>query len=122
MIGLRKWFDKNGPVATATGWALFGYATVLHPFVGLAFGRSLVQAEIVGITPDPTALACLGLLNLMWPGRWGIAWPTLPFLWSVISAATLLTLGEPRGWVLIAALLLWFLGRSTSVFRPPGRA
>jgi hypothetical protein len=122
VIGSRKWFDKNGSAATATGWALLGYATILHPFVGLAFGRPLAQAEIVGIGPDPTALACLGLLSLVWPGLWGIACATLPVLWCAFSAATLLTLGEPQGWVLIAALLLWFLGRSTSVFIPRGRA
>ncbi|MCA1776750.1 MAG: DUF6064 family protein [Loktanella sp.] len=122
VIGSRKRFDKNDAAATATGWALLGYATILHPFVGLAFGRPLAQAEIVGITPDPTALACLGLLNLMLPGCWGIACATLPFLWCVFSAATLLTLSEPQGWILIAALLLWFLGRSTSVFIPCGRA
>ncbi|MCA1777590.1 MAG: DUF6064 family protein [Loktanella sp.] len=122
VIGSRNLSDRDGAAATATGWALLGYATILHPFVGLAFGRPLAQAELVGIAPDPTALACLGVLSLVWPGRWGIAWSAIPFLWCVFSAATLRTLGEPQGWVLIAALLLWFLGRSTFVFIPRGRA
>ena len=61
VIGSRNGLIENGAAATATGWALLGYATILHPFVGLAFGRPLAQAEIVGIAPDPPrwpVLAC----------------------------------------------------------------
>ena len=114
VFGSGKWSCENDAAATATGWGLAGYATILHPFAGLAFGRPLAQAEIVGIAPDPTALACLGLLTLVGPGRWGIACSIIPFLWCAFSAATLLTLGEPQGWVLIAGMLFWILGRSTS--------
>ena len=117
VIGSRKLSNRRGAAATGTGWCLVGYATVLHPFVGLAFGRPLAQAEIVGIAPDPTALACLGLLSLMWPGRWGIACAIIPFLWCAFSTATLLTLGEPQGWVLIAGMCLWVFGRTIPVFQ-----
>lgn len=121
VFGPRTWSCANGVAANATGWVLLGYATILHPFIGLAFGRPLAQAEIVGIAPDPTALACLGVLSLVLPGRWGGACSVIPFLWCTVSAATLLTLGEQQGWVLIAGMLLWILGRSTSFSRSHAR-
>ena len=112
-VGSGARSDGPGRGATVAGWALVGYATLLHPVVGLAFGRPLAQTGIVGIAPDPTALACLGLLSLLSPGRRGLACSVIPFLWCMFSAAILLTLGAPQGWILIAAMFVWALGHAT---------
>jgi hypothetical protein len=114
VTGSRKLSGRRATAAPVTGWALLGYAVLLHPFVSLAFGRPLAQAEIVGIAPDPTALACLGVLSLVLPDRRGIACSLIPFLWCAVSAAILLTLGEPQGWGLISGMVLWTLGRAMS--------
>jgi hypothetical protein len=50
------------PVASFAGLAIFLYALVVHPFVAILMGRPIQAAEIVGIAPDPTAIATLGLL------------------------------------------------------------
>ena len=92
------------------GYGLLALALVLYPVVGLAFGRSLAQAEIIGLAPDPTAIACLGVLSLVATGGWMRALTVIPLLWCVSSAATLLALGDPQAWVLIAALILWASG------------
>ncbi len=42
--------------------ALLAAAGLLYPLLGLALGRPWVQAEVVGMTPEPTALFTLGLL------------------------------------------------------------
>ena len=39
-------------------------AGLLYPLLGLALGRPWVQAEVVGMAPEPTALFTLGLLLL----------------------------------------------------------
>src|SRR5882672_6248592 len=46
------------------GIALYVYALALHPLIALVAGRPLQAAEVVGIAPDPTASATLGLLSL----------------------------------------------------------
>lgn len=45
------------------GW-LLAAAGLVYPLVGLAAGRPWVQAEAVGMAPEPTALFTLGLLLL----------------------------------------------------------
>lgn len=42
--------------------ALLAAAGLLYPLLGLALGRPWVQAEVVGMAPEPTALFTLGLL------------------------------------------------------------
>jgi len=117
VLGRWTWSVRRGAGAVL-GWGLLVHATILHPLIGLAFGRPLAQAEIVGIAPDPTAIACLGLLTLVWPGRAGLVVGLIPVVWCVASAVTLLALGEPQGWVIIGALSLWALGQCPL---PPAR-
>lgn len=52
-----------GATARGFGW-LLACAGLLYPLVGLALGRPLVQAEFLGMSPEPTALFTLGLLLL----------------------------------------------------------
>lgn len=79
------------------------------------FGRPAAQAEIFGLAPDPTAIACLGVLSVVAAGRWRMTLAIIPLLWCALSAATLMTLGDPQAWVLIATLLFWLFGLVTAL-------
>ena len=92
--------------ALLCGWALLG-----HPLLAPAFGRPWLQAEFVGLAPDPTAIATLGVL--LWVRAEGLVtrwllrllW-TLALAWCAVSTATLWTMGAAQGWaVLVAALV-----------------
>ena len=85
----RLAFAAKSGVAGMIGIALYVYALALHPLIALVAGRPLQAAEVVGIAPDPTAIATLGLLSLA-PGRTGIL-PLiiLPIIWCLASALTL---------------------------------
>jgi len=50
------------PAARRIGLLVAACGVLLYPLVGLLFGRSLAQAEVFGLMPDPTALTTLGLL------------------------------------------------------------
>ena len=86
------------------GRTLLGYAVMLHPLTTILADRPLAGAEIVGIAPDPTAIATVGVALLMQPGveRWLLM--IIPSLWLSASAATLLTLNSWEGWIPIAVL------------------
>ena len=78
------------------GMALFAYALLLHPLVGLLAGRSWRGIELFGIAPDPTALATVGILLT---GLRTATWPLLliPLAWCGISALTYLAMGHVYG-------------------------
>jgi hypothetical protein len=84
------------------GLGLYLIALLIMPLLGLIFGRSLLQAELFGLTPDPTAVGTLGLL-LAARGRHVISLLIIPLVWCVTSAATLWAMGAPAAWVMIAA-------------------
>jgi hypothetical protein len=52
-------------VPSTAGLALFAYALFLHPLVATLAGRPVRAAEVFGITPDPTAVATLGLMSMV---------------------------------------------------------
>jgi len=56
-------------------------------------------------TPDPTAIATLGLL-LLARGRLLPLLLPIPVLWCLLSGITLRTMGEPQAWALHAVLAL----------------
>ncbi|MDN3523610.1 DUF6064 family protein [Halomonas ramblicola] len=80
------------------GLALVAYAVLLHPLTALLHGRGLAGAEVVGLTPDPLAIATLGVATLLRPARLGWALLALPALWCLVSAATLYLLDSPAAW------------------------
>ncbi len=87
-------------------WAVLG-----HPLLAIAFGRPWAQAEVIGLAPDPTAIATLALLLWIEPPATRAArtlrhalW-ALPLAWCAISAATLWTMGSAQGWVMLLAPL-----------------
>ncbi|WP_148253459.1 DUF6064 family protein [Aidingimonas lacisalsi] len=93
------------------GLALTLYAVMLHPLIPLMSGRSWQMAEIFAMTPDPLAIATLGLLVGAHPARW--AWPlmAIPLLWCLLSWITLDTMGSSTAWVPLIAIGLALLGR-----------
>lgn len=104
--GLR--FSVRGPArALAAGIAV---AAFLYPLVGMAAGRPLVQSEVAGLAPDPTAVLTLGLLGFAEPGWRRLVLSVVPVLWLAASAAMLLTMGASTGWVPVGALCLALLG------------
>jgi hypothetical protein len=93
------------------GMLLVGFALLGQPLLAPAVGRPWAQTEVIALAPDPTAIATLGvllscgatrpptrgLLRLLW---------VLAVLQCAVSAATLLTMGSPQGWVPIGAAVL----------------
>lgn len=86
------------------GTLLVGFALLGQPLLAPAFGRPWTQAEVLALAPDPTAIATLGVL-LSCGAEHPLTHALLRLLWALtllqcaISAATLLTMGSPQGWV-----------------------
>lgn len=83
-------------------------AALSWPLLAWADGRPLAQAELIGLAPDPTAVAGLGLL-LQWRARstpgvalWG-ALLLMGVLACLISAATLATMNVAQAAAPLAA-------------------
>jgi hypothetical protein len=89
------------------GFALLALALAGWPLAGVLAGRPWAQAEVVGIAPDPTALAALGLLLLV-ATRHG-RWPWLPWIvplaWCAWSALMRWVMGDALAWLLAATLV-----------------
>lgn len=88
----------------AAGGAALAVAALAWPLLAPVSGRPLVQAEVAGLAPDPTALATLGLVVLARPGWRRPALAIVPLLWLGLSAATLFTMRTPAAWAPLAAL------------------
>ncbi|MEX2365133.1 MAG: DUF6064 family protein [Pseudohongiellaceae bacterium] len=88
------------------GFLLLVYAVIAHPFTSLIFGRSLSSAEIVGLAPDATAMATLGVLLII--ARPRVLWLLLPVpvVLLILSGLTLQTLGTQEAWVILFTLLI----------------
>ena len=91
------------PISRA-GVALLLFALVLQPQFGPLVGRAWAQVELFGTTPDPTAVATLGLLLTTERTPWELL--AIPLLWCAVSGATLWTMGSPDALVTPAAGLL----------------
>jgi hypothetical protein len=105
----RLTFDRRGDAVGQAGLAIFLFALLVQPLIGLLFGRGWRQIEVFGIAPDPTAVGTLGILLLTaGRARWELI--AVPVLWCAFSGATLLAMGTPAGWVMLAAAVLAVLG------------
>lgn len=117
---------RNG--TTRLAFALLVFALLLYPVLALLWARPWAQAEWFALAPDPTMLAALAVLLLMWGGGRGLRRPrrtgallsVLPFLWCVATGAKAWALGAPDWWLLPSAALLvcaaggWHALRSTA--------
>lgn len=104
-------FTLDRKVSAFLGFGLFTYALLLHPLVAPLAGRPVTAAEIIGIAPDPTAIATLGLLAM--GGRGKTFWVLFmaPSLWCFVSAMTLFTMGAWEGWILVTSFILALMAR-----------
>jgi hypothetical protein len=90
-------------VPSLAGLGMFLYALVVHPFVAILMGRPIQAAEIVGIAPDPTVIATIGLLLRATGGALSWALMVVPLAWCIVSWATLRAMGAPEAWIPLAA-------------------
>jgi hypothetical protein len=101
-------FLRPGSPDQWAGLALFLFALLIYPLLPRLTGRDWTEAEMFGLTPDPTALGTLGLL-LMSRGRFRIALMILPLLWCIAASLTLIAMKVPEAWILSIAAALALL-------------
>src|SRR5687768_7318748 len=103
--------------ARQAGFALFLFALIVSPFIAPMAGRPWAQAEIFGATPDPTAIATMGIIIFL-SARMPLWLLIIPLLWCGVSGATFWAMGAPDALVLpIAAavailLMIWRMVRT----------
>jgi hypothetical protein len=97
--GSLSYRDGLATLRGCIGFAIFVVALVLQPALGPLLGRPWTQAEIVGLAPDPTAVATLGLLIAAERVRW-----------------TLLII--PLGWCMATGITLWTMQAADAFFTP----
>jgi hypothetical protein len=78
--------DRKAPFLA--GLALLAFSLVGYPLIAPGLDRPWLAAEVFGIAPDPTATATLAILALS-RSRWRWLLMIIPFLWCMISGATL---------------------------------
>jgi hypothetical protein len=79
-------------------------AVVMQPIAGAMTARTWSQVELVGVTPDPTAVATLALLALAVPrAPWSLL--VIPTVSCAIGAATLWALGSAETWIVLLATI-----------------
>jgi hypothetical protein len=117
---LMAWFcivrrQVNGSskrrVPDLVGLALLTYAIAIHPLVPPLAGRPIEAAEVIGIAPDPGAIATLGYLSMVTRDAITGLMLAIPLLWCMASAATLLTMGTAEGWIPLTAAMLALTAR-----------
>jgi hypothetical protein len=112
-----------------TGWIRFDsrfnapaagllLAAALYAVVAPLAGRTWSEAEVIGVMPDPTAIATLAVLAA---SRGAVRWAfmVVPLLWLAVSAVTLHTLGAPD-FLLPAAAAVLGLGLALLTWRNRG--
>jgi len=101
--GLR--LPSHWSVRRGIGIGLFGYALTLHPLVAVVTGRGLSGAEVIGLTPDPLAMATLGVAAMTESARHAWSLLVIPALWCLQSGLTLAILGEEGTWLPLLAVV-----------------
>jgi hypothetical protein len=96
----RVIYRPHRDVAGVVGMSLLVFSLALYPLMSALSGRPWRQAEVFGITPDPTALGTLGLLMLT-ERPWSLM--VVPMLWCLLSGVTLLAMGSPEAWIQLPA-------------------
>ena len=99
-------FVASRSLAGVAGFLLLSFAVILHPVVAKLGGRGFGAAEIVGIAPDPTVIATLGLLTMASGNVTAWLCLVVPLAWCLVSWATLYTMGAPEAWIPVSASVL----------------
>lgn len=87
------------------GLGLLLFALLIFPLMGPLLARSWTQAEVFGMTPDPTALATLGVLLFAGARPAWVFFP-IPVAWCLLSGATLWAMESPDFAIVPLAALL----------------
>lgn len=95
-------FRVGADLAGLAGLALVLTALILMPLLGPMLGRPWAQVALFGLTPDPTAVATLGVA-LLAVRRRHLVLLAIPLLWSAISALTLWAMQAAEAWAVIIA-------------------
>jgi hypothetical protein len=115
----RLGFPDRPDLAAWTGACILLFALAVGPLLAPLAGRPWAQAQVFGVTPDPTAIATLGILTAARRAHWGLL--AIPLVWCAVGGATLWTMQAPDASVLFAAAMLavmlaawksWRRGRS----------
>ncbi|MEM7523555.1 MAG: hypothetical protein AAF360_07340, partial [Pseudomonadota bacterium] len=95
---------RRGDLRSRLGAAIAAAGLFLWPLAAILFRGSHASAEIIGLAPDPTAVATLGFLMALGRG-WSRALLCLPpLLWCAFSALTLVTMGASIEGFMLAAI------------------
>ncbi len=85
-VDADKLFAASG-WPTALGRFLFVFGAIVWPVASMAAANDWEAAHLLGLLPDPTALATLGILFLAkGPGKYLLG--LIPIAWCAISATT----------------------------------
>ncbi|MEQ1865648.1 MAG: DUF6064 family protein [Micropepsaceae bacterium] len=85
--------DGTRAASSPIAFAVALFAILLQPAIGSLFGRDWHQAEVFGLSPDPTAVATLALLAMQARPPWLLI--IFPALWCVMTGLTLWTMQAP---------------------------
>lgn len=103
IAGVRG-FESGPPrAARLTAAVLFAIA-LLYPVLAPLGGRSWGAAEILGIAPDPTAIATLAMLLVLRPRQQALLFP-IPVLWCLASGLALWAMESAQAWLPAGAAL-----------------
>ena len=113
--GTPRHAEHAAPSLRNGGLVLVGWAVLIHPLLAPLAERPWAQAEIIGLAPDPTVFATLGLLLCMRPPAGAARVPyelmwALALAWCAVSAATLWTMSSMQAYVPVlvgAGALAW---------------
>lgn len=108
LIGIAARHRGHAPskARRAAATILLVHGGLVYPLQGLLVGRSLDGAQILGLTPDPTAIMVLGLLILTRGGLLTGLAAILSITWCGIGGLTLHAMGAAEAWPLLAAATL----------------
>ena len=113
--------EPNAPLARRplrrvrqAGMAIFAFAMIVQPLIGIFAGRPWLEAELFGMAPNPTVAATLGLLLAAGRTRWELF--IIPALWCALDGATRLAMEAPDFWVMpMVAILVITLAAATAI-------
>lgn len=105
-------------VASRAGVAILLFGLLAYPGVARLAGRPWGQAELFGLTADPTAVATLGLF-LATRAPWWL-WP-IPVTWAFFTGMMQWAMQAPEWWVSPATLLVGAV-LAAARWRRPSRA
>ena len=84
------------PMRRKFGLSIAGAGLLAYPLLALAGGHGWSRMEVAGIVPDPTAVTTLGVLLAL--RAHPILW-LIPFVWCLMTAATLMELRVGHAWL-----------------------